>query len=132
MANVNVYGAIGSGCCPSLFTDRGGWRLKTQLNKLEEDIRMLLMTSKGTLIGDPSYGSDLYRIIYYGNTSATASRIRYEIADCLAEHYPQVKIISVDVEFNENSVIMNIHYNIDYSNVSSNMMLEFIKNEGGN
>ena len=90
------------------------------------------MTSKGTLIGDPAYGSNLYKIIYYGNTAATASRIRYEIADCLAIYYPQVKIKNVDVEFKNNSVIMNIHYNIDYSNVSSNMMLEFIKNEGGN
>lgn len=28
MTNVNVYGAIGAGCCPSLFTDRGRLEIK--------------------------------------------------------------------------------------------------------
>ena len=50
---MNIYNSSGIGVVPSLFTDRGGVTTKTNLAKLNEDVRIILMTSRGTQIGDP-------------------------------------------------------------------------------
>lgn len=126
---MNIYNSSGIGVVPSLFTDRGGVTTKTNLAKLNEDVRIILMTSRGTQIGDPNFGSDLYKIIHYGNNSATAARIRNEIDRVLELYYPEIQITSIDIEFVGNTINIYIYYNIQYSNVNSNVTLEFIQGE---
>lgn len=131
MAKTNLYNSSGMSVVPKLFNARGKWNTKSNLQKLEENIRFELMTSRGTQPGDPEKGSDIYKILFYGKTVATASRIRYEIERVLELKFPEVKIDKIDVEFLKNSVKIYLNYSIQYSNVNSNVTLEFISNEEG-
>lgn len=132
MSKANLYNSAGIALVPSLFNSRGGISRKTNLEKVEENIRIALMTSRGTMIGNPDFGSDIYKILYYGANSATASRIRYEIERVFEKEFPELSIESIDIEFLKNTVKMYLYYKIQYSNISSNVTLEFINGEGGN
>lgn len=87
------------------------------------------MTSRGTQIGNPDFGSDLFRIIHYGNNSATAIRIRNEIDRVIEVYYPEIQITSIDIEFAGTTINIYIYYTISRSNINSNVTLEFIEGE---
>lgn len=128
----NLYNSSGIALVPRLFSPSGGFNKKKNLDKINENIRIALMTSRGTQIGDPSFGSNLYRILGYGKTTATASMIRTEIQSVMSDKFPELSLNRIDVDFDDEGVItIYIVYSIEYSNVNSNVTLEFIKNEGG-
>ena len=131
MSKANLYNSSGFAVMPKLFRDEGNCNTKKNLNKVEENIRIELMTSRGTQPGDPNMGSDIYKLLYRGNNSATATMIRYEIDRVFEEKFPELSIERIDIEFNQESAILHLYYKIEYSNVNSNMTLEFIRNEGG-
>lgn len=87
------------------------------------------MTSRGTQIGNPDFGSDLFKIIHYGNNSATATRIRNEIDRVVEVYYPEIQITSIDIEFTGTTINVYIYYTISRSNINSNVTLEFIEGE---
>lgn len=132
MGKANLYNSSGIAVVPNLFNNSGGFNYKTNLSKVEENLRVELMTSKGTQPGDPTMGSDIYKYLKYGNNSGTATMIRYEIDRIFEEKFPELSIEKIDVEFIKNTVKIYLYYKIEYSNVNSNMTLEFINSEGGN
>lgn len=128
----NLYNSCGMAVIPRLFNPSGGFNKKKNLDKINENIRIALMTEKGTLIGDPLFGSNLYKILGYGKTTATASMIRTEIQAVMSDRFPELSLNKIDIDFDDRGVIsIYIVYSIEYSNVNSNVTLEFIKNEGG-
>ena len=88
MGKANLYNARGAALVPNLFNNNGGWNEKSNLQKIDENIRIELMTSRGTQPGNPNMGSDIFRYLKYGKTSATASMIRYEIDRVFEEKFP--------------------------------------------
>lgn len=131
MSKANLYNSSGFAVVPKLFKDEGNCNIKKNLEKVEENIRIELMTSRGTQPGDPNMGSDIYKLLYRGNNSATATMIRYEIDRVFEEKFPELSIERIDVDFIQEIALLHIYYKIQYSNVSSNMTLEFIRDEGG-
>ena len=128
MSRTNIYNSSGLAVVPSLITDQGGLYTKKNLAKVEENIRIELMTSRGTQPGDPNMGSDIYKLLYRGNNSATATMIRYEIARVFEEKFPNLKIEKIDIEFKDESAILYLYYSVEYSNINSDMTIEFITN----
>lgn len=131
MGKINLYSSSGIAVKPRIFTGNGKVNVKHNLDKVAENIRLVLMTSRGTQIGNPSFGSNLYRILGYGKTSATASMVRTEIQDVFDETFPELSLEKIDVDFDKNTILITIYYVIQYSNVNSNVVLEFINSEGG-
>lgn len=127
MSKANLYDSSGIAMVPNLFTERGGFQYKTNLQKIEENIRIALMTSRGTTPGNPDFGSDLYKLLQYGANSATATRIRYEIDRVFEKEFPELSIDSIDVEFIGSTIKIYLYYRIKYSNVNSNVTMEFIQ-----
>ena len=131
MGKANLYNARGAALVPKLFSDNGGWNEKSNLQKIEENIRIELMTSRGTQPGNPNMGSDIYKFLKYGKTSATASMIRYEIDRVFEEKFPELSIDRIDIEYEHVTIRIYLYYRIKYSNIASNVTLEFINGEGG-
>ena len=87
------------------------------------------MVKRGTQIGDPNFGSDLYKIITCGNTTSTAARIRTEIDRVMELYYPELQLNNIDVEFAGTSIYVYVNYSITRSNLNADVTLEFIEGE---
>ena len=87
----------------------------------------MLETRRGTLIGDPSYGSDLYELLFEPANEATAAQIRQEVASTIEEHFGNIVINSVDVAFRPYTVKLDIAYSFINTNVGDTAVIEFIR-----
>ena len=110
-----------------LINVRGGLTVAESNRKFQDDLKILLETQKGTMIGDPEFGSNLYTYLYEPASEATASLIRTELDTVVSMYYSNFVIQSVDVYFKEKSIGLNITYSIVNSNVTESVTLEFIR-----
>lgn len=60
-------------------------------------LRKLLATRPGELLGHRDYGAGLQRFLHEPNTLATRARIREAIEQAIARHEPRVVLDAVDV-----------------------------------
>lgn len=123
--SVNIYSL--NGISLTLLTNLGNVRTKFSTEKFREDLRTLLETQKGTLIGDPAFGSDLYQLLFEPANSSTAALIRQEVANTIEKYYNNIVINQVDVTYKTNTVQLHIYYNIFNTNIGDTIMLEFIR-----
>ena len=110
-----------------LLNEHGGFNRVSRWDKLGDDIRVLLMTSKGTQIGDPEFGSNLFKMIYRPASKENANIMRSEIQDCINTYYPDISIQSIDISFYDNEVFFDIAYSIQNTNTYNKIALQFIK-----
>ncbi len=123
---MNIFGIAGASA-DTLLNNLGGFRRLVSNNKFQDNLKVLLETRKGTLIGDPEFGSDLYQILFEPASEATAAEIRQEVATVIEKYYTNVVIDSVDVTFKPATVQLNIFYRIMNTNIEETTMLEFIR-----
>ena len=81
---------------PNMFT--------TSRTKLYEDskatlsnLKLLLLSYKGNLLGDPYYGTNLHKIIYSNNHQILKDLIIDDIYTAIAEFMPQLKVNRDDI-----------------------------------
>lgn len=123
---MNIFGIAGASA-DTLLNNLGGFRRLVSNNKFQDNLKVLLETRKGTLIGDPEFGSDLYQILFEPASEATAAEIRQEVATVIEKYYTNIVIDSVDVTFKPATVQLNIFYRIMNTNIEETTMLEFIR-----
>lgn len=123
---MNIFGIAGASA-DTLLNNLGGFRRLVSNNKFQDNLKVLLETRKGTLIGDPEFGSDLYQMLFEPASEATAAEIRQEVATVIEKYYTNVVIDSVDVTFKPTTVQLNIFYRIMNTNIEETTMLEFIR-----
>ena len=123
---MNIFGIAGASA-DTLLNNLGGFKRLVSNNKFQDNLKVLLETRKGTLIGDPEFGSDLYQILFEPASEATAAEIRQEVATVIEKYYTNVVIDSVDVTFKPATVQLNIFYRIMNTNIEETTMLEFIR-----
>ena len=89
---------------PILPRDTGSPRVDTwqfdtgsDLLILESWVKMLLLTSKGERIMEPSYGTGLRRILFELDIRAVDTLVHEEIVGAFAAHLPAVKVERIDV-----------------------------------
>lgn len=111
----------------NLINLQGGFSQISSEKKLFDDFKILLETQKGTVIGDPSFGSNLYTLLFQPANESTASSIRYEVANAIDNYYENVVVESVDVTFKSKTILLAIHYKLQNTNVGDTVMLEFIR-----
>lgn len=120
----NIYNL--QGISTDLLNNLGGVKISQVNNKFHEDIRLLLETKKGTVIGDPSFGSNLHTLLYEPANEATGALIRQEIANTIEKFYNNLIIDNVDITFKTNTVQVSIYYKLYNSNIGDTIMLEFL------
>lgn len=72
-----------------------GW--PTLADSVAQQLRVLLATRPGELLGHPDYGVGLQAFLHEPNTLATRARIRERIAEAVARHEPRVLLEAVEV-----------------------------------
>lgn len=80
--------------------NKATWMFDTgsDLQLLQSNLRMLLLTSKGERIMQPSYGTNLRRILFELNVASIETIIQQEIAQAINLFEPRVTITSLQVE----------------------------------
>lgn len=123
---MNLFGLIGPSA-EALLNNLGGWRKIASNTKFNDDLKVLLETRRGTLIGDPSFGSDLYELLFEPANESTAAQIRQEVAHTIEEYFGNINIESVDVTFRTYTIKLDINYTFINTNVGDTAVIEFIR-----
>ena len=122
---MNLFRIAGSEA-ETFFNTLGGLNRLVSNEKFRDDLIVLLETKRGTLIGDPDYGSNLYQILFEPANEATASRIRMEVVNTIEKYYDNFIVDRVDVTFKPHTVVLNVYYKVINSNIEDSVMLEFM------
>lgn len=84
---------------------------RTQLNSLhqsiQQSIRLIITTRRGELLGDPDYGSNLYKFIYETNCNIQWTLIEDDLKDSIAKYETRIRVEEI-IFSNPNSSTLNI------------------------
>lgn len=94
---------------------------KTQLNymhqSIQQSLRLIITTTKGELLGDPEFGTNLSRFIYETNCSIQWALIEEDLKSAIAEYERRINVEEITFS-NPNSRTLSIK--ISYSLVQIN------------
>ncbi len=79
---------------------------------VQQNIRLILTTPKGSDIHRPNFGSNLWQFIDQPLTAITKGRIKAEIIDAIEIWEPRVEIVEVDLRKEYSSLTIKITFKI--------------------
>ena len=123
---MNIFNIAGASA-EQTFNNLGGFKRLIQNNKFHDNLKVLLETKKGTLIGDPDFGSNLYQLLFEPANEVTANLIRQEVAYTIENYNDNIVVDQIDVTYKSHTIQLNIRYRVLTTNVGDTIMLEFIR-----
>lgn len=97
--------------------------------KFQQDVKHLLETPRGSVLGNLDYGSELFAIIQRPVSQATGALIQNEIKSCIERNYSDIVIDTVDVSFEGRNIYVSIGMDNGHSNVVEYIDLDFKRGE---
>ena len=91
---------------------------KTTVQQIRHNIKNLLLTVKGERLGNPTFGSNLMRVLFEPDDSDIQSKIEEEIRTSISEWLPFIEIVSIEAKsdlYNKNRVNVSMNFTIDVS-----------------
>ena len=97
-------------------------------DQIKSNLINLLLTNKGERIYNPEFGADLKRVIFEGISDDIISLIQNLINTNINTYIPEVEIIEIIVDNNEdnNSVSVSVNYRLRISGTSDQITVQFI------
>ena len=93
------------------------------------NLKMLLYSDKGSLLGDPYYGTNLKRMLFAQNDSVLKDNIIDDIYTAICIFMPEIKITRNDIEVYQDksgvTVLLTSLYLVDYNTNLYNIKLTF-------
>ena len=89
---------------------------KTTLQQAQHNIRNLLLTIKGERLGNPTFGSDLMRVIFEPEDEFLESKIEEAIRSSMDEFLPYINLQEIKVESSNvaNKVVVDLKFTINF------------------
>jgi|TARA_R110000744_G_scaffold160002_1_gene276205 phage baseplate assembly protein W len=118
--NDDVYIGIGL----PLNHNKGGFfnRTKTSLEQTKSNIKNLLLTRKGERLGNPSFGSDLFAVLFEQEGDDLESKVEEAIRSAMSEFLPFVIINNIRTNFsttNNNTINVSMQFSLNVDTTSS-------------
>tara|TARA_A100001515_G_scaffold97984_1_gene78863 strand:- start:2044 stop:2559 length:516 start_codon:yes stop_codon:yes gene_type:complete len=91
-------------------------KTRTTLAQTRSNIRNLLLTIRGERLGNPTFGSDLMRVIFEPDDGNIGEKVEETIRASISEWLPYVKVENVETtsdERNPNKINVKIDFSID-------------------
>ncbi len=112
------------------FPNAQQWNFNTSTNLdvLKSSVKMLLITTKGERIMQPTYGTLLRRAIFEPSTDSITTIIQQEINDALNQFEPRVALDSINIQRGDpggRSVIVNASFLSKVSQSTFSLSLPF-------
>ena len=116
----------------TVINAQGSIGIVSQYEKLQQDIRTLLLTRKGSLLGNPEYGSNLYKFLFELSSDTNLLLINKEIKDVLLNNYNFINNVEVKSKIDGNALYMTIDYFTVNTNLSTRLEYKIpLNTEGG-
>jgi phage baseplate assembly protein W len=94
------------------FPNLNQWEfnLNSDLYILESSVKMLLLTAKGDRVMEPTYGTNIRKILFEMNIKGVDSLVKEEVVSALALWEPRLEVVGVAVnrDSNNRSAELNI------------------------
>lgn len=82
---------------PDMFTTTRT-KLFSERDATLSNLKLLLLSFKGQLLGDPYFGTNIHKIIYSNNTQILQDLIIDDIYVAIAQFMPQLRVERKDIE----------------------------------
>ena len=117
--NEDIYIGVGL----PLTHNRTGcfYRTKTSLEQAKSNIKNLLLTKKGERLGNPEFGSDLFRVVFEQEGDDIESKVEEAIRSAMSRFLPFILVDEIETQFsslNKNALNVSIKFslNVDTTN----------------
>lgn len=91
----------------------------TDVKAINNSIRNILLTRRGSVPGKPRFGSDLHTLIFNQLDSLTESVAKSMIFACLTEFEDRISIVNIDLksveEYNKLVITVNYRYKDNFN-----------------
>ena len=95
--NEDIYIGVGL----PLTHNRTGffYRTKTSLEQAKSNIKNLLLTKKGERLGNPEFGSDLFRVVFEQEGDDIESKVEEAIRSAMSRFLPFILVDEIETQF---------------------------------
>ena len=128
--NINVLTLQGMST-DKVINPLGSIGVVAQHDKLQQDVRTLLLTRRGSLIGNPAYGSNLYTYLFDHANDTTINLVNSEIEDILKNNYNFINTVETSSRVEGNTLYISISYTTINDNLSTKLEYQIPLNEEG-
>ena len=112
--NEDVY--IGVGLPLTHIKNVFFYRTKTSLEQAKSNIKNLLLTKKGERLGNPDFGSDLFRVVFEQEGDDIESKVEEAIRSAMSQWLPFIIVNEIETQFsdiNKNIINVSIGFSIN-------------------
>ena len=78
-------------------------RTKKTVDQSKHNIKNLLLTKKGERLGNPLFGSDLYRVVFEQEGDELENKVEEAVRSSIAEWMPFIMVETVETNFSTNN-----------------------------
>jgi phage baseplate assembly protein W len=104
----------------------------SQHEKLQQDIKTLLLTRKGSVIGNPEYGSNLYKYLFELSSDTNLVLINTEVESVLLDNYNFITSAEIESKIESTYLYLKIDYYTINTNLSTRLEYKIpLNTEGG-
>ena len=92
---------------------------RTTLQQVRHNIKNLLLTIKGERLGNPTFGSELMRVVFEPDDSDIAAKVEEAIRSAISEWMSFVQVDEVNVTsdpYNQNQINVSIKFKLNMDN----------------
>ena len=113
---------------PVQIGSSGGIGMSSFENNIEQSIQVILGTAVGERVMDTSFGSYIHDYVFHPNNPNTASAVSFYAQQALKKHEPRIQNVQIRAypdPNNENSLMLDIKYQVVHDNAMRNMVYPF-------
>ena len=124
----NEKSFIGKGLSfPFRTNARGGIRLVTGSEDIEQSIKIILGTRQGERVMRPTFGSRVHELIFEPRDGSTMSLLQDYVHEALRMWEPRIEVVQVDVSINGSSgnLLAKINYLIKATHDTRSIVYPF-------
>jgi len=92
-------------------------RTQTSLEQAKYNIKNLLLTQKSERLGNPTFGSDLYKVLFEQEGDDIESKVEEAIRSAMSEWLPFINIEGIETSFsptNKSVVNVSIRFTMNF------------------
>lgn len=108
-----------------VFNVAGGTNWSEGYIKFQQDVKHLLETPLGSMIGNLNYGSNLYQLLFLPVNQATGNLIQEEIRKTIEANYSDINVHEVNVTFEGNTIYASIGISNGNSSITDYVNIDF-------
>lgn len=110
-----------------VFNAAGGTNWSEGNVKFQQDVKHLLETPLGSMLGNLSYGSNVYQMLFLPITNSTGTLLQEEIKRTIESNYGDIVVQSVDITFDKknNKVYADIGISNGNSTITDYVNVDF-------